>query len=150
MHCVGSRKLTYSSCVSRCLYFRIKKEQSWLKQAFRIYSCSRDQNSSSFYSFATMAAALEQLVDAAREVKDNRAKTFARVILRQCRSLVDNPVMKSVLIKLVSGKGEAEVARIIDETVRRQSSLPVSDYPYPAPRVLARTRWSRLGRGRGW
>ena len=73
-----------------------------------------------FDPYATRAA-LESLVDAAREKKDDRAKRFA-VVLRQCRPLVNNPAMQSILMKLVADKEEAEVAKVIDKAVRRQSA----------------------------
>ncbi|KAK3731980.1 hypothetical protein QZH41_003367 [Actinostola sp. cb2023] len=72
-----------------------------------------------FDPYATLAA-LESLVDAAREKKDDRAKRFA-VVLRQCRPLVNNPAMQSILMKLVADKEESEVAKVIDKAVRRQS-----------------------------
>lgn len=53
-----------------------------------------------FDPYAALAA-LEQLVDSAREVGNERAKRHP-VILRQCRPLVHNSAMQSVLIKLVA------------------------------------------------
>lgn len=55
-----------------------------------------------------------------REVKDDRAKRYG-VILRQCRLLVHNSAMQRVVIKLVADKEEAEVAKVIYKTTRRQS-----------------------------
>lgn len=55
--------------------------------------------------------------------------------------------MQSVLIKLVADKKEAEVAKVIDTTIRRQPGVGNRD-----GRALGRTRWSRPGnvaRGRG-
>ena len=70
-----------------------------------------------FDPYATLAA-LEHLVDSAREVGEvEGAKRYA-VILRQCRPLVHNSAMQSVLIKLVADKKEAEVAKVIDKTIR--------------------------------
>ena len=91
-----------------------------------------------FDPYATLAA-LEQLVDSAREVGDERAKRHA-IILRQCRPLVHNSAMQSVLIKLVADKEEAEVAKVIDKTIRRQPGVGNRD-----ARALGRTRWSRPG-----
>ena len=86
---------------------------------------------------ATLAA-LEHLVDSAREVGEvEGAKRYA-VILRQCRPLVHNSAMQSVLIKLVADKKEAEVAKVIDKTIRRQPGVRNRD-----ARALGRTRWSR-------
>ena len=96
-----------------------------------------------FDPYAALAA-LEQLVDSAREVKDDRAKRYS-VILRQCRPLVHNPAMQGVLIKLVADKEEAEVAKVIDKTMRRQPGAG-----NPGGRPLGRTRWScPPARGRG-
>ena len=79
-------------------------------------------------------AALEQLVDSAREVRDEIAKRYA-VILRHCRPLVHNSAIQSVLIKLVAGKEEAEVAKVIDKTIRRKPGVGNRD-----ARALGRTR----------
>ena len=57
-------------------------------------------------------AALEHLVDSVREVGHEAAKRYA-VIPRQCRPLVHNSAMQSLLIKLVADKEEAEVAKVI-------------------------------------
>ena len=86
------------------------------------------------------------MVDSAREVRHERAKRYA-VILRQCRPLVHNSAMQSVLIKLVADKEEAEVAKVIDKTIRRQPGVGNRD-----ARALGRPPWSRpehVARGRG-
>ena len=91
-------------------------------------------------------AALERLVDSAREVGHEGAKRYT-VILRQCCPLVHNSAMQSVLIKLVADKEKAEVAKVIDKTIRRQPGVGNRD-----ARALGRTRWSRpqnVVRGRG-
>ena len=85
----------------------------------------------------TALSALEHLVDFAREVGHERAKRYA-VILRQCRPLVNNSAMQSVFIKLVGDKEEAEVAKVIDKTIRRQPGVGYRDAG-----ALGRTRWSR-------
>ena len=100
-----------------------------------------------FDPYAALAA-LEHLVDSAREVGHERAKRYA-VILRQCRPLVNNSAMQSVFIKLVGDKEEAEVAKVIDKTIRRQPGVGNRDARAYA---LGRTRWSRpqnVARGRG-
>jgi len=51
-----------------------------------------------FDPYAAMAA-LEQLVDFANEAGDERASRF-RIILRQCRPLIQDQALKSVLIRL--------------------------------------------------
>ena len=98
-----------------------------------------------FDPYAALAA-LEHLVDSAREVRDERAKRYA-VILRQCRPLVHNSAMQSVLTKLVADKEEAEVANVIEKTIRRHPGVGNRD-----ARALGRMRWSRpenVARGRG-
>ena len=70
-----------------------------------------------FDPYAALAA-LEQLVDSAREVGDERAKRYA-VILRQFRPLVHNSAMQSVLIKVVADKEETEVPKVIYKTIWR-------------------------------
>ena len=55
--------------------------------------------------------------------------------------------MQSALIKLVTDKQEAEVAKVIDKTIRRHPSVGYRD-----ARALGRTQWSRpenVARGRG-
>ena len=89
-----------------------------------------------FDPYAALVA-LEHLVDSAREVGHERAKRYA-VILHQCRPLVHNSAMQSVLIKLVADKEEAEVANVIDKTIRRQPGVGYRD-----ARALGRTRWFR-------
>ena len=88
-----------------------------------------------FDPYAALAA-LEHLVDSAREVGHEEANRYS-VILRQCHPLVHNSVMQSVLIKLVADKEEAEVAKVIDKTIRRQPGVGNRD-----AWALGRTRWS--------
>ena len=99
-----------------------------------------------FHACAALAALEHLVVDSAREIGHEGAKRNA-VILRQCRPLVHNSAMQSVLIKLVADKEEAEVAKVMDKTIRRQPSVGNRD-----ARALGRTRWSRpqnVARGRG-
>ena len=88
-----------------------------------------------FDPYAALAS-LEHSVDSAKEVRDERAKRYA-VILRQCYPLVRKSAMQSVLIKLVADKEEAEVAKVIDKTIRRYLGVGNRD-----ARALGRTRWS--------
>lgn len=95
-----------------------------------------------FDQYAALAA-LEQLVDCAREKKDERAKKYS-VILRQCRPLIGNPAMQPVLVKLVADKEEAEVAKVIDKAIRQATPGYMGQR-----RTSTRTRWSPYSRGRG-
>ncbi|KAL9985693.1 hypothetical protein ACROYT_G008126 [Oculina patagonica] len=63
-----------------------------------------------FDPFATMAA-LEQVVNVAREKGDDRASKYL-VILRQCRPLTNSNALRSILTKLVASKEEAESKRL--------------------------------------
>ena len=69
-------------------------------------------------------AALEQLVDAARDKVDDRASRFS-VILRQTRPLLFDPSFQQLLLKLVGDKEEVAIANEIQKALKR--SLP----PYP-------------------
>ena len=57
-------------------------------------------------------AGLESLVDLARDKADARTKRFS-TILRQCRPLLGNPHLQSILLKLVGDKEDIEVAKAI-------------------------------------
>ena len=82
-------------------------------------------------------AALEQLVDHARDCKDERAKRYS-ILSRQCRSLVNSPAMQAVLIKLVADKKEAELAQVIDKTLRKRPGSGQS-----GSGTTTRTQWTR-------
>ena len=69
-------------------------------------------------------AALEQLVDAARDKVDDRASRFS-VILLQTRPLLLDPSFQQLLLKLVGDKEEVAIAKEIQKALKR--SLP----PYP-------------------
>ena len=69
-------------------------------------------------------AALEQLVDAARDKVDDRASRFS-VILQQTRPLLLDPSFQQLLLKLVGDKEEVAIAEKIQKALKR--SLP----PYP-------------------
>lgn len=58
-------------------------------------------------------AALEHLVDCARECGDDRSNCF-RVVLRQCRPLIQSPALQFALIKLVADKEDAEVSKVVE------------------------------------
>ena len=54
--------------------------------------------------------ALEQLVDLAREKGDESANRFG-IVLRQTRTLLYNHSFQHLLLKLIGGKEEVEVAK---------------------------------------
>ena len=68
-------------------------------------------------------AALEQLVDAARDEVDDR--TRFSVVLRQTRPLLLDLSFQQLLLKLVGNKEEVAIAKEIQKSLKR--SLP----PYP-------------------
>ena len=88
-------------------------------------------------------AALEEVVYTAQKVKDARGMRYS-VILRQCRPLVNNHVLQSVLIKLVASKEEAEVAKAIGKALKGNN--PGKEMP--AGRTMA-APYRRRGEGRG-
>ena len=62
-------------------------------------------------------AALEQLVDTAREKDDDRAPRF-NIVLKQSRALVHNPALQNILLKLVGSKDEVKVANEIQKALK--------------------------------
>lgn len=70
-------------------------------------------------------AALEQLVDLAREKGDERANRFG-IVLRQSRTLLYNPSFQHLLLKLIGSKEEVEVAKEIQKALKqsRPTYLP--------------------------
>ena len=93
-------------------------------------------NAQAIFDLYRALAALEQLVDHARDCKDERVKRYS-IILRQCRPLVNSPAMQSVLIKLVADKEEAELVQVIDKTVCKRPGPGQS-----GPGTTTRTRWT--------
>ena len=69
-------------------------------------------------------AALESLVDIAREKGDARASRFG-IVLRQCRPLLTDGNLQAILIKLIASKEEAEVAKASRNLVRKQMLLKI-------------------------
>ena len=63
-------------------------------------------------------AALEQLVDLAREKGDERANSFG-IVLRQTRTLLYNPSFQHLLLKLTGSKEEVEVAKEIQKALKQ-------------------------------
>ena len=63
-------------------------------------------------------AALEQLVDLAREKGDERANRFG-IVLRQTRTLLYSPSFQHLLLKLIGSKEEVEVAKEIQKALKQ-------------------------------
>lgn len=77
----------------------------------------------------TAMAALEQLVDTAREKDDDRAPRF-NVVLKQSRALVHNPAPQNILLKLTGSKDEVEVANEIQKALKQSPRAPPRPMPY--------------------
>ena len=69
-------------------------------------------------------AALESLVDIAREKGDARASRFG-IVLHQCHPLLTDGNLQAILIKLIASKEEAEVAKRSRNLVRKQMLLKI-------------------------
>ncbi|KAJ7377498.1 hypothetical protein OS493_028943 [Desmophyllum pertusum] len=82
-------------------------------------------------------AALEHLVDVARDKTDQRAPCFS-VVLRQTRPLLLNSSFQQLLLKLVGDKEEVSVAKeiqkILKSTPSDLSSSSPRDHPAPYPK----------------
>ena len=74
-----------------------------------------------FDPYSAMAA-LESLVDIAREKGDARANRFG-IVLRQCRPLITDGNLQNILIKLIASKEEAEVAKAIQKSRKEATAL---------------------------
>ena len=86
----------------------------------------------------TAIAALEHLVNVARDKGDSEAEKYS-IILRQCRPLVGSKALHSVLIKLVATKQEAEVAKVVEKALKSANQLKEE-------RGQRRTRPFQMGR----
>lgn len=81
-------------------------------------------------------AALEHLVDVARDKADERALRFS-VVLRQTRPLLTNPAFQQLLLKLVGDKEEVlvakEIQKVLKSAPREQHAWgpPARPAPYP-------------------
>ena len=73
-------------------------------------------------------AALEQLVDLAREEGDERANRFG-IVLRQTRTMLYNPSFQHLLLKLIGSKEEVEVAKEIQKAMAHNLSLSLHYVP---------------------
>ena len=67
-------------------------------------------------------AALEQLVDLAREKGDERANRFG-IVLGQTRTLLYNPSFQHLLLKLIGSKEEVEVVKEIQKALSKARRL---------------------------
>ena len=119
---------------------RLKKELEELKKKTNLRSVDSALSSLQklvgrpppLFDAHSAIAALEELVDLARETDDARYKKY-NIILRQCRSLVGHPTLQQILIKLVACNEEAEVAGTISKMIRETSvPYPPPTAPYPA------------------
>ena len=72
-----------------------------------------------FDQYASLAA-LEQVVNVAKEKADDRATKFI-IILRQCRPLANSSALQTVLTKLVATKEEVEVAKVVEKALKNVS-----------------------------
>ena len=70
-----------------------------------------------FYPHAALAA-LEQLVDVARDKSDERASRFS-IVLRQTWPLLLDPLFQPLLLKLVGDKEEVAIAKEIQNALKR-------------------------------
>ena len=77
-------------------------------------------------------AALEQLVDVARDKSDERASRFS-IVLRQTRPLLLDPSFQPLLLKLVGDKEEVAIAKEIQKALKR-----------PLPQYLSRDERPRF------
>ena len=73
-----------------------------------------------FYSYAAMAA-LENLVDVAREKNADQASRYA-IILRQTRPLLYSPSLQALLLKLVGSKEEVAISKEIQKALKSPST----------------------------
>ena len=74
-----------------------------------------------FDQYATLAT-LEQVVNIARVKGDDRASKYM-VLLRQCRPLCNSSTLRSILIKLVASKEEAEVDKVVEKVLQNASPV---------------------------
>ncbi|KAK3710527.1 hypothetical protein QZH41_009353, partial [Actinostola sp. cb2023] len=75
-----------------------------------------------FDPYAVLAA-LEQVVNVAKDNMNHARSGRFNVILRQCRPLINSPALRSILTKLVASKEEAEVAKVVDKAMKNSTSV---------------------------
>ena len=79
-----------------------------------------------------LVAALEQLADVSRETNHPERRRF-EAIFKQCRPLVREPKLATVVIQLLGDKEEKQVAGQIHKLLKCSSFLPSVSSPYPQP-----------------
>ena len=79
-----------------------------------------------------LVAALEQLADVSREANHPERRRF-EAIFKQCRPLVREPKLATVVIQLLGDKEEKQVAGQIHKLLKSSSFLPSVSSPYPQP-----------------
>ena len=79
-----------------------------------------------------LVAALEQLVDVSREINHPKRRRF-EAIFKQCRPLVREPKLATVVIQLLGDKEEKQVAGKIHKLLKSSSFLPSVSSPYSQP-----------------
>ena len=79
-----------------------------------------------------LVAALDQLADVSRETNHPERRRF-EVIFKQCRPLVREPRLATVVIQLLGDKEEKQVAGQIHKLLKFSSFHPSVSSPYPLP-----------------
>ena len=79
-----------------------------------------------------LVAALEQLADVSRETNHPERRRF-EAIFKQCRPLVREPRLATVVVQLLGDKEEKQVASQIHKLLKSSSSQPPVSSPYPQP-----------------
>lgn len=121
--------------------FKVAHDASIVEAALALLRQHLSKPAVLFDSYTAMAA-LEELVDIARDKGDDRAGRF-NVVLKQSRALAGGPALQGILLKLVGNKDEVEVAKEIQKALRQRSPLDAISArpsPYPAPRWMPKRR----------
>ena len=79
-----------------------------------------------------LVAALEQLADVSGETNHLQCRRF-EAIFKQCRPLVREPKLATVVIQLLGDKEEKQVAGQIYKLLKSSSFVPSVSSPYPQP-----------------
>lgn len=75
-----------------------------------------------------LTATLEQLTDVARETNHPERKKF-EAVFKQCRPLVQEPRLATVVIQLLGDKEEEQIHKLL----KSSASPPSFSGPYPSP-----------------
>lgn len=150
---LGERNLAYSNSYLCVQVEKLRKELEELKKQANVHVVDKaiiglqtliGRPRALFDAYAALAA-LEEVVHLAQQHQDERVARYS-VILRQCRPLVSNAVLQSVLIKLVASKDEAEVSKAIDKALKGELSPTEGS---SAGRTRSAPYSYRRGAGRG-